>query len=248
MRRLETFDWWPELLTLKDTLSLRELAERFQVTPGAISAALKRTGTTRRAAAPGPKPGARHDDDLPPEPGDEPTRPINAADRPGSKDRQLLAHRDLLGTMPDAEVARRAGVSVRTVAAFRARHRIPPYTGPRRRADGRPSRIDGWAGSSATVQDRMFGEDTGGGINAVRGWRPNAGIAAAAAEATRIVAGRAHAWQVTLHDGGETSTRIVLAGTLLEAANAAASSVGDGVEVVGVCWVGELLDERVSRA
>jgi hypothetical protein len=57
MRKLETFDWWPKLLADKDRLSLRELALAYQVTPGAISAALRRTNTGRLPAAPGPRSG-----------------------------------------------------------------------------------------------------------------------------------------------------------------------------------------------
>ena len=29
MRKIETFDWWSELVRVKDEYSLRELAERF---------------------------------------------------------------------------------------------------------------------------------------------------------------------------------------------------------------------------
>ena len=64
MRRIETNDWWPELVKLKDELSLRELAERFDVTPGAISAAFKRTGISSPPSAP-PGPRARRRTELP---------------------------------------------------------------------------------------------------------------------------------------------------------------------------------------
>ena len=92
MRRIETYDWWPELVKLKDTLSLRELAERFNVTPGAISAAFKRTGTTRKPAPPGPRSRRKESGEaLPPEPGEAP------AGRPGSKDERILPYQELLG-------------------------------------------------------------------------------------------------------------------------------------------------------
>ena len=55
MRRLESLEWWPDLVALKDELSLRELARRFDVTPGAIAAAIRRTGVSRRPSPPGPK-------------------------------------------------------------------------------------------------------------------------------------------------------------------------------------------------
>lgn len=55
MRRLESLEWWPDLVEAKDELSLRELARRFDVTPGAIAAAIRRTGVARRPSPPGPK-------------------------------------------------------------------------------------------------------------------------------------------------------------------------------------------------
>lgn len=55
MRKLETMTWWPELLEVKDSYSLRELAERFGATPGAINNALKRNGISRKSAPPGPR-------------------------------------------------------------------------------------------------------------------------------------------------------------------------------------------------
>lgn len=55
MSKIEERPWWPQLLELKDTLSLRELASRFSVSPATISNALKRGGLTREAAPPGPR-------------------------------------------------------------------------------------------------------------------------------------------------------------------------------------------------
>ncbi len=136
MRRLETYDWWPELVAKKDELSLRELAERFGVTPGAISAAFKRTGTQRRPAPPGPRAlrKRRSGGKLPPEAGDavkagEAPRGGPPKPRPGSKDVHIVRFFDLLGEVPDAEVARKAGVSVRTIASYRARHDIAAFSG-----------------------------------------------------------------------------------------------------------------------
>ena len=93
MRRLETFDWWPELLTLKDTMSLRELAQKFDVTAGAISSALRREGINRSPAPPGPRnprKKASADDGLPPEPGEQIAKGTPRA-RSHSKDAKLLA-------------------------------------------------------------------------------------------------------------------------------------------------------------
>ncbi|MEY3213277.1 MAG: hypothetical protein RIT28_3758, partial [Pseudomonadota bacterium] len=55
MRKLEQEKWWPKLLAKKDSHSLRELAEEFGATPGAINNALKRNNIVRDAAPPGPR-------------------------------------------------------------------------------------------------------------------------------------------------------------------------------------------------
>jgi hypothetical protein len=49
---IENEPWWPELVALKDTMSLRDLAARFGVGVGALSVALRNTGTARLAALP----------------------------------------------------------------------------------------------------------------------------------------------------------------------------------------------------
>lgn len=62
MKKLEDRPWWPELVELKDVLSLRELSTRFGAAPAAISNALKRSGMDRNAAPPGPR--AKRDPEL----------------------------------------------------------------------------------------------------------------------------------------------------------------------------------------
>jgi transposase len=256
MRKIETFPWWSDLMNLKDDLSLRELAERFDVTPGAITAAFKRTGTTRKPAPPGPRNRRpARDEALPPEPGE------SGPSRPGSKDDLLQAHADLLGQVPDAEIARRAGVSMRTVAAYRARHGVKGYSGPRRRgADRKPrkSRIDEFADLVGTVPDREVAEQAGVSINTVRNWRVKRGVeprgrsggaaAPSAAPALRIAppatslvpaapeappAG-ASAWKVV---AGST-VRVVVAASIVEAASRAAAA-GLGV-VTSLEWIAEI--------
>jgi hypothetical protein len=132
VRRIESYDFWPELLSLKDDQSLRELADRFNVTPGAISAAFKRTGTARLPAPPGPR-ALRHR--LPTAEEPRPSTPSTVGDavRPGSKDHLLAPHRHALGKLPDREIADQAGVSVRTVASYRSRYGIGGFTGGQRR-------------------------------------------------------------------------------------------------------------------
>ncbi len=55
MNRIEMNPWWPELIQLKDTVPLRELAEKFESTPGDICAALRREGLSRKPVPSGPK-------------------------------------------------------------------------------------------------------------------------------------------------------------------------------------------------
>ncbi len=197
MRRLESFDWWPELIEEKDLLSLRELASKYGVTPGAISAALKREGISRRAAPPGPRGSRDGDDGLPPEKGSGSTSVDNSSGgkrrivrperndtggRPGSKDDLILQHIDKVSTRPDRDIAESIGVSVRTLASFRARHNIAPYKGPRtsRKAGGRRSKIDPHRDILGTVPDRVVAEKAGVTLNAVRNYRVKHGIPAAA--------------------------------------------------------------------
>jgi hypothetical protein len=214
MRRIETFDWWNDLLSQKDELSLRELAERFNVTPGAISAAFKRSGTSRQPAPPGPR-ALRHkaEEDpieaLPPEAGELP-RP--GSPRPGSKDAQLDQHVRLLGHVPDAEVARIAGVSVRTVASFRARRQIAGYQGPRRLSE-REEEAAGRA--SALGRNGENGRSIG-----------------------RNGAGGSAAYRVVLRNGGRDQEGVVVAPSLLDAARTAAS-LNRGA-VVAVSLVGDV--------
>lgn len=257
MRRLETLDFWPELVELKDELSLRELSERFGVTPGAISAALKRTGTTRQPAPPGPRAARkrkRTPEALPPEPGElhedlDPDAPPSP--RPGSKDHLLVAHYNLLGEVPDAEVAREAGVSVRTVASYRARHDIAGYSGPRRISRSgrrRPSKIDGFTHLLGKVPDRVVAQEAGVSLNAVRNYRNKRGIPAAPREgrgadvetgAASMAAPGAgtQAWKVTIRRDGTDLVRVVLAEDMPGAVARAAELPG---QVVGLTWVGQV--------
>lgn len=249
MRKIETYPWWPELLSLKDELSLRELAERFDVTPGAISAAFKRTGTSRKPAPPGPralrKRRKEEEADLPPEPGEfEGDAGSVPRPRPGSKDQAILEKYDLLGEIPDAEVARRAGVSVRTIASFRARHNIPGYSGPRRTSSSRgprQSKIDPFADLLGKVPDRVVAERAGVSLNAVRNYRVKRGIPAAgrAATLTPVPTTGAKAWKVTIRTGQGEAERVVVADGLVQAATLA-EQASPG-QVVGIHLVGDVL-------
>jgi hypothetical protein len=249
MANLELSDSWEEILRLKEALPLRELARRFQTTPGAISAALRRVAGV---AGPDVGEGDLGDDDLPPEPGEAPFRSPSSGGpvlpevaaalqqiRAGSKDVMIALHATALGQVPDAEVARRAGVSIRTIASFRARHGIPGYRGPRRAvrvravkgavsptpvarpAAARPARAA--AAAPATPPARVRRPE------AQRAPRPDAD-----GETRR-------AWQVIWRDATGEHRAVLLAGKLTEAA-VAAERASVGGEIVGLALVGVVLD------
>jgi hypothetical protein len=220
---------WSDILRLKDTLSLRDLATRAGSTPGALSAALKRTGVVRVP----PQSVVDEAMDLPPEPGEvraervrtpsraepPPARPmmndvrgVPAEPEPavmlpevaaaltrvraGSKDVLITQHAVALGQVPDAEVARRAGVSVRTIASFRARHNIPGYRGPRK------------LGRDDDHEESGSGEQ--------------------------------RAWKVTWSSGGVVQEGVLIASTLAHAAQLA-DELLEG-EVTGLQLVGALIE------
>ena len=160
---LEQESWWDDLVAKKDTHSLRELAEEFGVSAGAISLALKKTNTSKVPQGGEPSDNAS---------ADTPTS------RPGSKDHLIEPLLEQLGSIPDAEVARKAGVSVRTVASYRSRNKIPGYKGrgtpgKKRR---RKSKIDPYTDLLGKVPDRVIAEKAGVTLNAVRNYRANRGI------------------------------------------------------------------------
>lgn len=252
MRRIETYDWWPQLVELKDELSLRELAEKFSVTPGAISAALRREGITRKPAPPGPRAHRKKRrrkapvEVLPPEPG-EVVRPAGAPKpRAGSKDAQILEHWELLGQVPDREVADLAGVSVRTIASYRSRHGIAAYSGPKRSKGQRKrrSKIEPYEDLLGKTPDHEVAELAGVTANAVRNFRAKRGIPAFGGARTAVAAlpaGGRQAWKVVYQAGQREVSRVVLADSLVAAAQAASAGGGKAGRVVSVSWVGELM-------
>lgn len=109
MKKVELRSWWPELVELKDELSLRELSDRFGASPAAIANALKRNGIRRRAAPAGPR-RARQKEDT----------PKRGPGRPSVLDQ----FQDKMGTVVDREIAELAGVTVSAVTNYRKRHNI----------------------------------------------------------------------------------------------------------------------------
>ncbi len=243
---LENEPWWQDLLAQKDAKSLRELATEFGTTPGAISLALKKTNTSR----------VPQGDSLPPEVGEP---------RPGSKDSKIEPFREMLGDVPDSEVAKKAGVSVRTIASFRSRNQIAGYKGrsaPKKQRKRRKSKIDPFAELVGKVPDRVVAEKAGVTLNAVRNYRASRGIpssrqrakemreaaaaqtaqagqpvpAATDAQRSAAVGSGGYAWKVRFAAGIEG---VVTASNAVDAARAAMSS-GNG-DVTGLDRLGSLL-------
>lgn len=204
MPGVEEQGWWPEFLELKDDLGLRELAEQFGTTPGALSSALRRTGIRRL-----------------PDSGKDPLGP-----RSGSKDHLLEPFRDLLGRVPDAEVAERAQVSTRTVASYRARHEIPGYRRGARR------KLDAVRALLGRVPDVDVAQELGLTVDEVRWYRDQAGIEVASG-----------AWQVRY--AGRAP--VVVLASAIDQALASAQALGVVDRIVGIEWVGDLSGSPVPR-
>ena len=108
MKKLEEQPWWTELVAAKDSLSLRQLAERFGASPAAISNALKRNGIPRKPSPAGPR--SRH--------------PVSVAARRRGRQSKLDQYADEMGTVVDREIAAKAGVTVSAVTNYRRRNNI----------------------------------------------------------------------------------------------------------------------------
>lgn len=107
MRKLEDMEWWPELLATKDQFTLRELAERFDVQAVQISAAFNRNGIDRE-----PWPRSRPS-----------RREVQAArnPKPPTVADRLAPFADMIGRVPDDEIAGLSGLTPKQVAAYRRR-------------------------------------------------------------------------------------------------------------------------------
>tara|TARA_B100000530_G_scaffold238698_1_gene155359 strand:- start:26 stop:601 length:576 start_codon:yes stop_codon:yes gene_type:complete len=122
VKKLETRSWWPELVALKDEMSLRELSEKFGAAPAAISNALKRNGLSRKASAAGPRKA----------------RSTKTPKKPSRAGGSILAeYRDQMGKVVDRVIAEKAGVTVSAVTNYRKRHNIKA-SGSRGRPRTRP--------------------------------------------------------------------------------------------------------------
>ena len=237
MRRLEDRAWWPKLLAQKDDHSLRELAQMFEVTPGAINAALKRSGVQRKSAPSGPRVGKR-------------TRstgvPRGRGARPASEER-LQPYFPELGQVPDGQLAQKAGLSVATVARIRRSRGIPPTQ--RGIADGSgASRIDPFREILGRVPDAEVAALAGVTRAAVSNYRCRRNILSNAESRRRSVkapnqapiAGGSEpstfAFRVSLVDG---RAGVILAESVVDAARRARSA---GLKVSLIQRVGPILE------
>jgi len=205
MKKLETHDWWPKLLELKDDLSLQELAEHFGVTATSVSRALKRNGIPRKRTPPGPR--AQRKEELPPEPGERPAKAKSSAPAKTSSHRRknkahlIERYEHLLGVRSDREVAELAGVSSATVANYRSRAGIPAAPratkraaaeakqsssrpkkktkkGKGRKRKARASKVDPFFSLLGEVPDRVVAEKAGVTLGAVLQYRKRHGVPA----------------------------------------------------------------------
>lgn len=235
MLRLEDRDWWAELLERKDQHSLRELAEIFNVTPGAINAALKRNGIQRKPAPSGPRTG----------------RAVSSRDVPRGRGARSVSEERLrpyvqdLGCVSDVQIAEKAGLSVATVARIRRSRGIKPAQ--RNSGPGGASRIDPFRELLGRVPDAEVAALAGVTRAAVRNYRSRRNILSNAesrrreGKASKQVAVQhatdtnSVAFRVSLADG---SVGVILAETVVEAARRADSA---GLDVALIQRIGHLL-------
>ncbi|MCB9759041.1 MAG: hypothetical protein H6739_04310 [Alphaproteobacteria bacterium] len=216
MRKLEQMEWWPELIAKKDDFSLRELAEMFGATPGAINNALKRNGIERNAAPPGP----RSRRGRPPAPSKKrraqsakkaaapaaPARSAAAIGVRGATKAKIEPYLDMLGQVPDSEIAGLAGLSAQTVARVRRQLDVkasgrkgaaakpaakpaakaaatPAAKAPEKAAKPAPrksrSKIAPFIDELGKIPDADIARKAGVSVNAVRNYRFRKGISAA---------------------------------------------------------------------
>lgn len=223
MRKLEQMEWWPELVEKKDDYSLRELADMFGATPGAINNALKRNGIKRTPAPPGPR--SRRGRSTPKKAAESaPKRsrgskksaaaaapaPVAAAPaaaaapaprgRAANTARKIEPYVDMLGTVPDSEIASLAGLSAQTVARFRRDRGVDAFRGrggdkaevvevteaaapaPAEESGGGKrggrSKVAPFADQLGVLSDAEIADKAGVTVNAVRNYRNRKGIPA----------------------------------------------------------------------
>jgi transcriptional regulator with XRE-family HTH domain len=250
------YPWWDEALARKDSMQLKELAALLGVPLSTLMSAFKQHGVSRQ-----PKVSARVEAEPEVEMSNENTESQASIDaRHGSKDGNILKHAHLLGKIPDAEVAKLSNVSVRTIASFRARNKIPGYKGPRRRTPSsvggrRASRLESFMDILGKVPDRVVADKAEMSLGAVRNFRIKHGISASGRvpESATLAAldnaipftassGPMMAFSVTLSTPNGDLVRVVIAPDMVRAASfadGAAQRLSGRVSSLGV--IGEVL-------
>ena len=213
MTHLEKTDNWQQILEQKDTLPLRELAKQFDTTPGAISAALKRTATARVVVG---RDGAAEAKSTPrrrivrpeaPEPAPAPAATKKKRRAPAKQAKPSKADWwteavALLDTMSMVEVAAQLGVSPGKIAVEMRR------TGTTRKPVVRP------------IEPKKAKK---------RVKRAPAAPKAQAAPKTTPKVVTTYAWRVVIQDATGERDGVIIASSLVEAAEKAAKVAGDSV-------------------
>jgi len=127
--QIEDSDWWPELVEVINDYSLLQLCKRFGTDPVELVAAMNRTGVKRQ-------PGAG-----------------TTAKKKGPKANasKLDPFVDIVGTMSDSEVAKKAGVSPSAVLHFRRTRGIDAYD-PKKAPEAPARLVDTGRGAAQAEQ------------------------------------------------------------------------------------------------
>jgi len=189
---LEKSEKWSAIKSALEEKSVKDVADEFDTTPGAITLALVRTGSTRdpvpSAGSPAPS-RKRHTRKKRGESKPDVSEVNGLHVRKGTKDADIAEYAELLGKETDAVVGEKAGVSARTVAAFRRRNGIKGRRGraPKKKSDlppekgtgkkkklrsrGKPSKLDPYVHLLGTMPDREVAEMAGVSANAAAAFR-----------------------------------------------------------------------------
>ena len=231
---LENTELWVAVQADLNRMSLVEVAAKYEVKAGSIASAMRRTGTTRQVRV-------QEDLGLPPEP--EESQGSGSA----SKQHLMEPYRDMLGKESDSAIARKAGVSARTVAAYRMRLKIPGYnrwSDPKRaRTQKRRSKLDPFHDLVGTVTDAAVARKAGVSIQAVRNYRVKHGIPSSRSRARSGPKSVVAVQQVSAGGtGNETAWKISFEGPQgLEVRIGFSVSLGEVVERAHACGLGEII-------
>jgi len=185
---IENEAFWPELVKSVQKHSLADTAERYEMSPVDLVAALRRTGTTRKPVKAKASTPAKAKAKAP--------KGVKRRSKRGPKSKvDAFAH--LVGQVPDRVVAERAGLTVGAVRNWRVargipaagRQALPPEplaaskAAPKvakktRKAKrrGRRSKIDPFEQEVGTVPDRVIAAKAGVTVGAVQNFRKVRGI------------------------------------------------------------------------